>query len=131
MEQLHTTSVERTITLQTLRVRFAALQADINIPSAKKNALELAESALAIAADLLKELKSAEQRHLDLTAALPQMLWTTRPDGFHIYFNQRWVEYTGRRLCCAGCDRAKNATGLGGLAQRGGDAQAACEYNVR
>ena len=98
MEQLHTTSVERTITLQTLRVRFAALQADINIPSAKKNALELAESALAIAADLLKELKSAEQRHLDLTAALPQMLWTTRPDGFHIYFNQRWVEYTGRSL---------------------------------
>jgi PAS domain S-box-containing protein len=23
------------------------------------------------------------------------MIWSTRPDGFHDYFNQRWYEYTG------------------------------------
>lgn len=26
---------------------------------------------------------------------MPQMLWTTRPDGFHDYFSQRWYDYTG------------------------------------
>ena len=98
MDQLHTTSVERTITVHALQGRLATLQANVDISTAKEDALELAGSSIAIATDLLKELKSAEQRHLDLTAALPQMLWTTRPDGFHIYFNQRWVEYTGRTL---------------------------------
>lgn len=98
MEQLHTTSVERTITLHTLQCRFSELQKHVDSSTDKKDVLEIAGSSLAIATDLLKELKSAEQRHLDLTAALPQMLWTTRPDGFHIYFNQRWVEYTGRTM---------------------------------
>ena len=23
------------------------------------------------------------------------MIWATRPDGFHDYYNQRWYEYTG------------------------------------
>ena len=98
MEQLHSTSAERTITLQILQARFGELMEETNFSADNKAALELADSAITIAEDLLKELKSAEQRHLDLTAALPQMLWTTRPDGFHIYFNQRWVEYTGRSL---------------------------------
>jgi len=26
---------------------------------------------------------------------MPQMLWTTRADGFHDYFSQRWYDYTG------------------------------------
>jgi PAS domain S-box-containing protein len=31
----------------------------------------------------------------ELAEAIPQLVWTTRPDGFHDYFNQRWYEYTG------------------------------------
>ena len=27
--------------------------------------------------------------------ALSQIVWVTRSDGYHIYFNQRWYEYTG------------------------------------
>jgi len=27
--------------------------------------------------------------------SIDQMIWSTRPDGFHDYFNQRWYEYTG------------------------------------
>jgi hypothetical protein len=23
------------------------------------------------------------------------MIWSTRPDGYHDYFNDRWYEYTG------------------------------------
>lgn len=27
--------------------------------------------------------------------SMPQMLWTTRPDGYHDYFSERWYTYTG------------------------------------
>ena len=30
-----------------------------------------------------------------LAEAIPQLVWTTRPDGYHDYFNQRWYDYTG------------------------------------
>ncbi len=30
-----------------------------------------------------------------LTDAMPQMIWSTRPDGFHDYYNARWYEFTG------------------------------------
>jgi PAS domain S-box-containing protein len=30
-----------------------------------------------------------------LAETIPQLVWTTRPDGFHDYYNQRWYEYTG------------------------------------
>jgi PAS domain S-box-containing protein len=31
----------------------------------------------------------------ELAEAIPQLVWTTRPDGFHDYYNRRWYEYTG------------------------------------
>ena len=30
-----------------------------------------------------------------LTEALPQIVWVTRPDGWNVYCNSRWTEYTG------------------------------------
>jgi PAS domain S-box-containing protein len=27
--------------------------------------------------------------------AIPQMVWSTRPDGYHDYYNRRWYEFTG------------------------------------
>ncbi|HEX8820990.1 MAG TPA: ATP-binding protein [Archangium sp.] len=30
-----------------------------------------------------------------LAEALPQIVWTARPDGLHDYLNRRWYEYTG------------------------------------
>ncbi|KAI9091148.1 hypothetical protein DFS34DRAFT_584772 [Phlyctochytrium arcticum] len=30
--------------------------------------------------------------------AMPQLVWTTHPDGTHEYFNSKWVEYTGCSL---------------------------------
>ena len=29
---------------------------------------------------------------------IPQLVWITDPTGFHLYFNQRWVNYTGYAL---------------------------------
>jgi len=41
------------------------------------------------------ELASSERRFRVLADAMPQIVWTTRPDGYHDYFNQRWYEFTG------------------------------------
>jgi PAS domain-containing protein len=30
-----------------------------------------------------------------ITEAMPQMVWSTTPDGYHDYFNERWYAYTG------------------------------------
>ena len=30
-----------------------------------------------------------------ITNSIEQMIWSTRPDGFHDFYNQRWYEYTG------------------------------------
>ncbi len=30
-----------------------------------------------------------------LADTMPQMVWSTLPDGFHDYFNRRWYEFTG------------------------------------
>ena len=30
-----------------------------------------------------------------LTDAMPQMVWSTRADGYHDYYNARWYEFTG------------------------------------
>ncbi|MGU3539447.1 PAS domain-containing protein [Methylobacterium sp. A54F] len=41
------------------------------------------------------ELAASERRFRVMTAAMPQMVWTTLPDGFHDYYNDRWYEFTG------------------------------------
>lgn len=41
------------------------------------------------------ELSRSEQRFRTLSEAVPQIVWTARPDGYVDYFNDRWYEYTG------------------------------------
>lgn len=43
-------------------------------------------------------LRESEQEFRTLTEAMPQIVWATRPDGWNIYFNQHWVDYTGLTL---------------------------------
>ena len=31
-----------------------------------------------------------------VTDVMPQMVWVTRSDGYHEYYNQRWYDFTGR-----------------------------------
>jgi PAS domain S-box-containing protein len=40
--------------------------------------------------------RRAEEERGALSEAIPQMVWTARPDGWADYFNRRWFEYTGR-----------------------------------
>ena len=40
-------------------------------------------------------LNLSEQEFRSLAEAMPQIVWATRPDGWNIYFNQQWMDYTG------------------------------------
>ena len=48
---------------------------------------ELAEAAAA--------LSESEARFRAISDSMPQMVWSTLPDGFHDYYNARWYEFTG------------------------------------
>jgi PAS domain S-box-containing protein len=40
-------------------------------------------------------LREGEVSFRAMADALPQMVWSTLPDGFHDYYNARWYEFTG------------------------------------
>ncbi|WP_192822062.1 PAS domain-containing protein [Rufibacter sp. LB8] len=40
-------------------------------------------------------LQESTQHFKFLADSMPQLVWTTDPNGFHDYFNQQWVDYTG------------------------------------
>jgi PAS domain S-box-containing protein len=40
-------------------------------------------------------LRDSEAKFRAITNSVDQMIWSTRPDGFHDYYNDRWYEYTG------------------------------------
>lgn len=42
-----------------------------------------------------EKLANSELGLRTLTDAMPQMVWSTRSDGHHDYFNARWYEFTG------------------------------------
>ena len=40
-------------------------------------------------------ISDSEGRFRTLADTMPQMVWSTQPDGFHDYYNARWYEFTG------------------------------------
>ena len=42
-----------------------------------------------------RALEDSERRFQTLADTMPQMVWSTQPDGFHDYYNARWYEFTG------------------------------------
>jgi PAS domain S-box-containing protein len=40
-------------------------------------------------------LRESEERFRAITDSIDQMIWSTRPDGHHDYYNQRWYDFTG------------------------------------
>lgn len=50
------------------------------------------EADLTSAKDALRE---SDARFDTLADALPHMVWSTLPDGYHDYYNARWYEFTG------------------------------------
>ncbi|WP_232834143.1 MULTISPECIES: sensor histidine kinase [unclassified Sphingomonas] len=42
-----------------------------------------------------RALTDSEDRFRTLADTMPQMVWSTLPDGYHDYYNARWYEFTG------------------------------------
>ena len=40
-------------------------------------------------------LQQSEAEFRTITEAMPQIVWATRPDGYHDFYNARWYEFTG------------------------------------
>ena len=40
-------------------------------------------------------LRQSEAKFRTIADAMPQMVWSTRPDGYHDYYNRQWYEFTG------------------------------------
>lgn len=60
-------------------------------------AIEVTEQVLAKreALKLSEQLLEEKERFQFLADTIPQLVWTTDPEGYHTYFNQRWIDYTG------------------------------------
>ena len=46
-------------------------------------------------AQAAREIDETDALFRILADTMPQMVWSTRPDGFHDYYNARWYEFTG------------------------------------
>ena len=47
---------------------------------------------------LATEQEAEQVQWRQLVEALPQIVWITRPDGYHVHFNQQWMDFTGLTL---------------------------------
>ena len=47
--------------------------------------------------DIEAALRDSDARFRAIADTMPQAVWSTRPDGYHDYFNRRWHELTGTR----------------------------------
>jgi PAS domain S-box-containing protein len=45
----------------------------------------------------VEALRDSEAKFRTIANAMPQMVWSTMPDGYHDYYNQQWYDYTGVR----------------------------------
>lgn len=43
------------------------------------------------------KLKDSEERLRFMADTMPQLVWITRPDGYHEYYNKHWYQYTGTK----------------------------------
>src|SRR5688500_7026470 len=46
-------------------------------------------------AALQRTTTGVDQSFRALADAMPQIVWITRPDGYHEYYNKHWWDYTG------------------------------------
>lgn len=76
---------------RTLRVnahpRFDGEGAFLGMVGVNVDVTEIREAELALA--------ESEARFRAITNSIDQMIWSTRPDGYHDFYNDRWYEYTG------------------------------------
>jgi PAS domain S-box-containing protein len=55
----------------------------------------IAREQSAAEAESRRVLEASDLKFRTLADTMPQMVWSTLPDGFHDYYNARWYEFTG------------------------------------
>lgn len=60
-----------------------------------RRALKTDRQTVAELGDVADALAESEAKFRVLADSMPQMVWSTLPDGFHDYYNARWYDYTG------------------------------------
>lgn len=66
-----------------------------------RNAAQLIVGAVVAQMDITRHvatetaLRDSETKFRTIADAMPQMVWSTLPDGAHDYFNQQWYDFTG------------------------------------
>ena len=67
------------------------------IRDANKNVVGSVMAQMDITAQVRMEaaLRDSEAKFRTIANAMPQMVWSTLPDGRHDYFNQQWYDFTG------------------------------------
>lgn len=70
----------------------------------EEKSLQLEEANRVLQLDIAERIKveqllrDSEAELRQWTEVMPQIAWVTRPDGWHVHFNQRWMDYTGLTL---------------------------------
>ncbi|HEX6895144.1 MAG TPA: PAS domain S-box protein [Bryobacteraceae bacterium] len=78
---------------------FTTFYGDGRAPAERE--LRLLDVLARLAADLIERkgaeeaLLASEARFRQLADAMPQIVWTARPDGYLDYYNERWYQFTG------------------------------------
>ena len=67
----------------------------------QREEIALAEAVAEIAWDAVERanaivaLRESEEKFRGIANSIDQMIWSTLPDGYHDYYNERWYEFTG------------------------------------
>ena len=64
-------------------------------PVAPKGRFALVFRNVTLKRTIQETLRKSEAAFRTITEAMPQMVWATRPDGYHDFYNARWYEFTG------------------------------------
>ncbi|MGA2118459.1 MAG: PAS domain S-box protein [Bryobacteraceae bacterium] len=84
--------VEQTKVSEALRAQAAEMKTEIAERRRAEEALRESESRLRSLSE------DSKNSFVILSNFVPQLVWMCAPDGLNIYFNQRWVDYTGLTL---------------------------------
>ena len=83
---------------QTLTVLARQVISQLELRRAITGAVAAADERRIVDAELAVlsgEFAESEAKFRAIADSMPQMVWSTRPDGFHDYYNARWYEFTG------------------------------------
>ena len=85
---------ERERELTSLRLRLAALEnASRKELAGERVRADRRSNAVVDESEVAPIIRGGKFR--SLADAMPQMVWSTRPDGYHDYFNRPWYDFTG------------------------------------